>query len=122
MSNIHQQLQVSIEEVGELLDHITKDFNNQGRWRFLAEGKPRTKNQLLEAVCMMKKHGMEDKDITEILRNTFNNAYVEHEKQVKEATGLGTKEFFTSKVPKEDAAAVEVVATPVAADQEAQHQ
>ena len=61
------------------------------------DGKPKTKGHLMEAVYKMQHAKMKDSDIAVILENIFNDAYVEHEKQVKEATGLDCETLYITK-------------------------
>ena len=83
MSNEHE----------EYLEHIAKDFPNQGKWRVKEKDVFKTKGQLLVAIRKMRMAKMADKDIAAILADTFWGAYCERDAQIKERTGLTPKEL-----------------------------
>ena len=86
-----------MNDIEEFLERCAANFFNKGRWRYLEDGKPKTKGHLMEAVYKMQHAKMKDSDIAVILENIFNDAYVEHEKQVKEATGLDCETLYITK-------------------------
>lgn len=99
------------DDTEEFLDLISHNFFNKGKWRRKDQaGNSITKGRMMEAIIKMRKAEMDDTTIQDILVEIFNNAYVEHELQVKEGTGLSTKEFFIAKAKAQEP----IIVTPIA--------
>lgn len=78
----------------DFLDIIAKQFPNKGVWRWQDQGIFKTRAKLLVAIRKMRKAGMDDKDIQDILDDLFFAAYAEHELQIKEKTGFSVAQYF----------------------------
>ena len=100
----------------EFLEAIAREFPNKGVWRWLEKDVPKTKGKLLVAIVKMRKAGMEDKDIGNILEDLFFAAYAERDLQVKEKIGMSAKEVveFVEKHKQLEATAAVVQPEPQA--------
>ena len=80
----------------ELLESFEKELANQGTWYWT--GNNGSKARILTAMQKMLKAGMSDIDVREIIIDLQFAGYVEHEKQVKQKTGLTVRELMLSKL------------------------
>ena len=68
------------------------------KWRSLDDkGQPQCRNRVLVTIHRLRQLNMPVDDIKAMISDLYWDAFVEHEKQVKESTGKSVKDFFTDK-------------------------
>jgi hypothetical protein len=80
----------------EVLDRLESEMFSKGKYAW--DSKNGTKARLLTAIGIMLKAGMEVKAIFQVILALETAFYVEHEKSVKNKTGLSVHEFMEQKL------------------------
>ena len=88
----------------ELLDSFSNELYNKGEWRW--SGENGSKARVLTAIQKMLKAGMHPNAIKSTIIELESVFYVEHEKQVKDKTGLSVKDFMLRKLSELESAPV----------------
>jgi len=84
-----------ITNTAELLESFERTLLNHGVWCWVStKDLPGSKARVLTVMQKMLKAGMPDNEVKSAIEELMTAFYVEHERQVKQKTGLRVDEFM----------------------------